>query len=280
MCRAAARRVKKAPSRLTESTRRQSSVVISMNEATPRRPGTPAFTKHESTRPSAPTVSANARSTAASSETSQRRASTRPPCLRSCSAAAVFLSSFVPQIHTAAPEAARPSAIPSPMPLFPPVIRATFPVRSNSFAVAMLGLSSTAIVGRCSAPRDAPSISPRCTATLLLGDSAGGASMKATDLLKKQHKEVKALFKKVENTENGRERRRLMDEIATALEGHTTIEEEIFYPAVRGLETQKAEEMVMEAFEEHHVVKLVLAELPQVDPEDERFEAKMTVLSE
>jgi hemerythrin HHE cation binding domain-containing protein len=104
--------------------------------------------------------------------------------------------------------------------------------------------------------------------------------MKATDLLKKQHKEVKALFKKVENTENARERRRLMDEISTALEGHTTIEEEIFYPAVRGLETQKAEEMVMEAFEEHHVVKLVLAELPQVDPEDERFEAKMTVLSE
>ena len=104
--------------------------------------------------------------------------------------------------------------------------------------------------------------------------------MKATDLLKKQHKEVKALFKKVENTESGRERRRLMDEIATALQGHTTIEEEMFYPAVRGLETQKAEEMVMEAYEEHHVVKLVLAELPQVDPEDERFEAKMTVLSE
>ena len=104
--------------------------------------------------------------------------------------------------------------------------------------------------------------------------------MKATDLLKKQHKEVKALFKKVENTENARERRRLMTEIATALEGHTTIEEEMFYPAVRGLETQKAEEMVLEAFEEHHVVKLVLAELPQVDPEDERFEAKMTVLSE
>ena len=104
--------------------------------------------------------------------------------------------------------------------------------------------------------------------------------MKATDLLKKQHKEVKALFKKVESTENARERRRLMNEIATALEGHTTIEEEMFYPAVRGLETQKAEEMVLEAYEEHHVVKLVLAELPQVDPEDERFEAKMTVLSE
>jgi hypothetical protein len=38
--------------------------------------------------------------------------------------------------------------------------------------------------------------------------------------------------------------------------------------------------MVAEALEEHHVVKLVLRELPQVDPEDERFEAKMTILSE
>jgi hemerythrin-like domain-containing protein len=38
--------------------------------------------------------------------------------------------------------------------------------------------------------------------------------------------------------------------------------------------------MVLEAYEEHHVVKLLLAELPRVNPEDERFEAKMTVLSE
>ncbi|HET7341802.1 MAG TPA: hemerythrin domain-containing protein [Methylomirabilota bacterium] len=104
--------------------------------------------------------------------------------------------------------------------------------------------------------------------------------MKATDLLKKQHREVKALFKKVEKTDNGRQRRQLLDEIATALQGHTTIEEEMFYPAVRGLETQKAEEMVLESLEEHHVVALVLAELPGVDVEDERFEAKMTVLSE
>jgi hemerythrin superfamily protein len=104
--------------------------------------------------------------------------------------------------------------------------------------------------------------------------------MKATDLLKKQHKEVKALFKKMEGTENARQRRQLLDEISQSLEGHTLIEEEIFYPAVRGLETEKAEEMVLEAYEEHHVVKLVLAELPKVNPEDERFEAKMTVLSE
>ncbi len=104
--------------------------------------------------------------------------------------------------------------------------------------------------------------------------------MKATDILKKQHREVKGLFKKMESTENARGRQQLLDEITQALELHTRLEEEIFYPAVRGLETRKAEEMVAEAFEEHHVVDLVLKDLPNVDPEDERFEAKMTVLSE
>jgi hypothetical protein len=104
--------------------------------------------------------------------------------------------------------------------------------------------------------------------------------MNATMLLRQQHKQVRDLFKKVEKTENGDERRRLLDRIASELEMHTKIEEEIFYPAVRALGTQKAEETVLEAFEEHHVVDLVLAELPEVDTEDERFEAKMTVLSE
>jgi len=104
--------------------------------------------------------------------------------------------------------------------------------------------------------------------------------MNAIDLLKTQHKEVKTLFRKMHQTEATRERSQLLEQIALALEGHTTIEEEMFYPAVKGLETKKAEEMVAEAYEEHHVVKLVLAELPQVDVEDEHFGAKMTVLSE
>jgi iron-sulfur cluster repair protein YtfE (RIC family) len=104
--------------------------------------------------------------------------------------------------------------------------------------------------------------------------------MKATELLKKQHRDVKALFKKADKTEDARGRRRLLEQITAALELHTRIEEEIFYPAVRELGSRKAEEMIAEAFEEHHVVKLVLKDLPNVDPEDERFEAKMTVLSE
>jgi hemerythrin superfamily protein len=103
--------------------------------------------------------------------------------------------------------------------------------------------------------------------------------MKATDLLKKQHREVKGLFKKVDKTEDADQRRQIMEQIGAALKLHTRIEEEIFYPAIREV-GKKAEEMIDEALEEHHVVELVLAELPQVDPEDERFQAKMTVLSE
>jgi hemerythrin-like domain-containing protein len=71
-----------------------------------------------------------------------------------------------------------------------------------------------------------------------------------------------------------------MDDIIAALEHHTQIEESIFYPAVRDIGTKKATEMIGEAYEEHHVVKLVLAELPEVDPKAENFEAKMTVLKE
>jgi iron-sulfur cluster repair protein YtfE (RIC family) len=103
--------------------------------------------------------------------------------------------------------------------------------------------------------------------------------MKATELLKKQHREVKALFGKAKKAKSS-ERRNVMDEITQKLQTHMTIEEEIFYPAVRELDSKKTDEIVPEAYEEHHVVKLVLAELPDVDLDDEQYEAKVTVLSE
>jgi len=103
--------------------------------------------------------------------------------------------------------------------------------------------------------------------------------MKATELLKKQHREVKALFGKAKKAKSA-DRRNVMDEITQKLQTHMTIEEEIFYPAVRELDSKKTDEIVPEAYEEHHVVKLVLAELPDVDLDDEQYEAKVTVLSE
>ena len=103
--------------------------------------------------------------------------------------------------------------------------------------------------------------------------------MQATALLKKQHREVRGLFRDLKGI-NGARRRKILGQISMKLRHHMEIEETIFYPAVRGLDTKKTEEMVPEAYEEHHVVKLVLGELPKVDPKDERFEAKMTVLEE
>lgn len=104
--------------------------------------------------------------------------------------------------------------------------------------------------------------------------------MKATVLLKKQHREVEKLFSTALKAKDAKTRKSTMQSIIEALEHHTEIEETIFYPAVREIGTKKAEEMIGEAYEEHHVVKLVLAELPEVDPSGENFEAKMTVLKE
>lgn len=103
--------------------------------------------------------------------------------------------------------------------------------------------------------------------------------MNATDMLKKQHREVKALFGEAKKAAPAR-RRKIMDAITEKLASHMAIEEDVFYPAVRAIGTKKADELVPEAYEEHHVVKLVLGELPDVDLADERFEAKVTVLDE
>jgi Hemerythrin HHE cation binding domain len=102
----------------------------------------------------------------------------------------------------------------------------------------------------------------------------------AVSVLKQQHRQVEALFKRALSSEDPRARKRLLPEIAEALAIHTKIEEEIFYPAVRSLGTESIEHLIDEALEEHHVVDLVLAELPRVNPRDERFVAKITVLSE
>jgi Hemerythrin HHE cation binding domain len=108
---------------------------------------------------------------------------------------------------------------------------------------------------------------------------ARSAREDALALLRADHKEVRRLLEELKSAPSGERRERVFHQVEDALKTHTKIEEEIFYPAVREL-SEKAEEMIAEAFEEHHVVDLVLAELPELDPEDERFEAKMTVLQE
>jgi hemerythrin-like domain-containing protein len=105
--------------------------------------------------------------------------------------------------------------------------------------------------------------------------------MKATDMLKKQHREVAALFKSALGSDKSEERRDALAQIVEKLNVHATIEEEIFYPAFREAGSSgKADDLTLEAYEEHHVVKLLLEEVPDIDPEDESFDAKVTVLKE
>ena len=59
---------------------------------------------------------------------------------------------------------------------------------------------------------------------------------------------------------------------------HESIEEEIFYPALK--ENPKTEEITLEAYEEHHVVDMVMKEIEGVPFDDERWGAKFTVMKE
>lgn len=106
--------------------------------------------------------------------------------------------------------------------------------------------------------------------------------MMATDLLKKQHREVATLFRKALKSEKPKEKTQLVAEIAEKLTLHASLEEEIFYPAFReeAGDAQKVEDSVLEAYEEHHVVKVLLEEISDADPKAESFEAKLTVLKE
>lgn len=98
--------------------------------------------------------------------------------------------------------------------------------------------------------------------------------MKATDLLKDQHQEVRQLFAKLERTDDGSEREELRELLAEMLVAHSAIEKEIFYPAI------EPSDLVAESFEEHAVVEWCLQRLLATDAEDEEFHPRVVVLKE
>ena len=105
--------------------------------------------------------------------------------------------------------------------------------------------------------------------------SPRGSSSDAIAVLKQDHREVEQLFKRFEKAgENAhRTKGQLVASMIEALSRHAAIEEMVFYPAVRR-EVPKQESTVLEALEEHHVVKWLLSELEALDPAAERFDAK------
>jgi hemerythrin superfamily protein len=107
------------------------------------------------------------------------------------------------------------------------------------------------------------------------------ASMDGISMLKDDHKTVEQLFKRFEKAGDRAhvEKRDIVDRIIEALSVHAAIEEQLFYPVARAT-VADTEDIALESLEEHHIVKWVLSELESMSPEDERFDAKVTVLIE
>ena len=104
--------------------------------------------------------------------------------------------------------------------------------------------------------------------------------MDAMSLLKDDHRKVKKLLAELESTtERGvKTREELFTKVKQELVVHEAIEEEIFYPALK--EHPKTKEIALEAYEEHHVVDTVMAEIEGVAYDDEKWGAKFTVMKE
>jgi hemerythrin-like domain-containing protein len=104
----------------------------------------------------------------------------------------------------------------------------------------------------------------------------------AVELIRSDHRTVEKLFKEFEQAGDRayKTKRDLVEQITQELEVHATIEEETFYPAVQAKARKDGKELIDEAVEEHHLVRVTLGELAGLTPEDDAFDAKVQVLIE
>jgi len=104
--------------------------------------------------------------------------------------------------------------------------------------------------------------------------------MDAIRLLTDDHDALKKLLDEIKVTTDRAEKTRgeLFSRIKMELTVHEVIEEEIFYPALK--EHPRAKEIVLEGYEEHHVVDEIMGELEGLDPTDESFGPKAKVMAE
>ncbi len=104
----------------------------------------------------------------------------------------------------------------------------------------------------------------------------------ATVMLVADHKKVKGLFEefeKLHSKDNADEKKSaLVIEICNELSIHAQLEEEIFYPAVR--EAIEDDDLMDEAEVEHASAKELIAQLEEMEPHDDLYDAKVKVLGE
>jgi hemerythrin superfamily protein len=109
-------------------------------------------------------------------------------------------------------------------------------------------------------------------------NARSGSRQDAIAVLKADHRQVEGWFKQFCKTESKPRKATLADKICNALKVHTTIEEEIFYPAF--LQATDEQDIHHEAEVEHNGAKKLIAEIEDAGPDDEYFDAKVTVLFE
>jgi hemerythrin superfamily protein len=104
------------------------------------------------------------------------------------------------------------------------------------------------------------------------------AKLDAVALLKADHRQVEGWFEQFEKSRADQKKATLARQICAALKVHTTIEEEVFYPAF--LEATEDKDMHHEAQVEHDGAKKLIEEIEASSPTDDYFNAKVKVLSE
>ena len=101
------------------------------------------------------------------------------------------------------------------------------------------------------------------------------ATTNPIEMLKADHRKVEQLFNQFESA-GEEEKPEIFKQILREIEIHTKIEEELFYPAVKNID----KEMANEAVEEHNIVDFIIASMKKLSPDDEAYEAKFTTLKE
>jgi Hemerythrin HHE cation binding domain len=103
------------------------------------------------------------------------------------------------------------------------------------------------------------------------------SKMDATHLLTEDHRKVEGLFEQFEKAGGGGRKEQIARQICTELKVHSMIEEEIFYPALRG---KISDEDLDEAYVEHDGAKLLINEIEGGFADEDFYDAKVKVLKE
>lgn len=122
---------------------------------------------------------------------------------------------------------------------------------------------------------------PRSSATSRRSTTATRRAPRQKDavaMLREDHKKVSALFEEFEKARSERRKKEIVATICQELTVHTTLEEEIFYPAVKA--ALKDKELIPEAIVEHASVKDLIAQVRDQEPGGEDYDAKVKVMGE